>query len=109
MTDPTFEKLATSIEAGFAELRVPYRQWADLARLAIQGAPYDARSRAALEHFINAKRAQLRKEVLIASEHLTEEQLEHLRERARMSKYAWNSLKSTRPVNIKSGFTLVSY
>ncbi len=32
-----------------------------------------------------------------------------LRNQARMSKYAWRMLKSNRTVNIKHGFTLVSY
>jgi uncharacterized membrane protein YfbV (UPF0208 family) len=106
---PSFEELTLAIEQGFTALRVPYQQWADLARRAIQKLPYNAQWLAQLENEINQKRAALRNIVLLASEHLTEEQLAQLRNRARMSKYAWKSLKKRRPVTLKSGFTLVSY
>ncbi len=106
---PSFDELAPSIAQGFAALRTPYMQWANLARLAVQGLPYDARRLAELEAYINARRAELRKVVVVASEHLTEEQLERLRNRAQMSKYAWRSLKKKRPITVRHGFTLVSY
>jgi len=102
-------RIASSITQGFAALRAPYMQWANLARLAVQGLPYDVQRLAELETYINARRAELRKVVLVASEHLTEEQLEQLRNRAKMSKYAWRSLKKKRPVTVRHGFTLVSY
>jgi hypothetical protein len=106
---PPFEELFFIVESGFAGLRLPYRQWSDLARRAIQKLPYDARRLEQLEAEINQKRAALRRSILLASEHLTEEQLNQLRNRAQMSKYAWRSLKKSRPVTLKSGFTLVSY
>lgn len=106
---PSFDVLAPYIAQVFAELRIPYRQWADLARLAIQGLPYDAYRLAQLEIDINQKRAALRKAVLVASEHLTEEQLTKLRDQARMSKYAWRTLKKREMVTLKSGFKLISY
>jgi hypothetical protein len=106
---PSFDELASSIAQGFAALRTPYMQWANLARRAVQGLPYDAGRLRELEAYINAKRAELRTIVVVASEHLTEEQLEQLRDRAQMSKYAWRSLKKKRLVTIRHGFTLVSY
>jgi hypothetical protein len=106
---PRFDELASSIAQGFATLRAPYMPWANLARRAVQGLPYNAQRLAELEVYINARRAELRKVVVVASEHLTEEQLEQLRNRAQMSKYAWRSLKKRRPVTIRHGFTLVSY
>ena len=113
MTDltsaPNFDELASSIEAAFFALRVPYMQWANLARRAIQGLPYNAHRLAELETYINSMRAELRKAVLVASEHFAEEQLELLRSQARMSKYAWRSLKKNCAITIKNGFSLVSY
>jgi len=106
---PSFDELASSIAQGFAALRAPYMQWANLARRAVQGLPHDARRLAELEAYINARREELRKAVVVASEHLTEKQLEQVRDRAQMSKYAWRSFKKMRPVTIRYGFTLVSY
>ena len=42
---------------------------------------------------------------LVASEHFTEEQLELLRNQARMSKYAWKTLKKNRAITTGNGFT----
>ncbi len=113
MTDmrpyPNFVELSTFIKEAFDSLRAPYMQWANLARLVVQGLPYDVQSLVELETYINDKRIELRKAVLIASEHFPEEHLELLRNQARMSKFAWRMLKSNRTVNIKHGFTLVSY
>jgi hypothetical protein len=113
MTDPTFlqnfTELASFIEATFIALRAPYMEWANLARLVIRGLPYDAQRLTELEIYINDRRAELRKAILIASEHFTDEQLDLLRDRAQMSKYAWRSLKKKHPVTIRNGFTLVSY
>lgn len=106
---PNFIELASFIKEEYDSLRTPYMQWANLARLAIQSLPYDAQRLAELETYINHKRAKLRKAILIASEHFPEEHLELLRSQARMSKYAWRTLKKNRPVNIKHGFTLISY
>ncbi len=113
MTDltsaPDFDELASFINEMFYALRAPYMQWANLARRIIQGLPYDAHRLAELETYINNTRAELRKAVLIASEHFIEEQLVLLRNQARMSKYAWKSLKKNRAVTVRNGFTLVSY
>ena len=113
MTDfastPNFEEFASFIEEKFNALRIPYKQWSDLARLAIRGFPHNAQRLAELETFINERRAELRTVVLVASEHFTEEQLNRLRDQARMSKYAWKTLKTKRAVTTKHGFTLVSY
>lgn len=106
---PSFDELASLIREQFAKLRTPYMEWANLARLAIQGLPYNSQRLAELEIFINERRAELRTVVIIASEHFDEEQLTWLRDQARMSKYAWRSLKKNRPVTIKDGFKLVSY
>src|SRR5437588_1430524 len=106
---PSFDELASFIAERFAILRMPYMEWANLARLAIQGLPYNAHRLAELETFINERRAELRTAVIIASEHFDEEQLTRLRDQARTSKYAWRSLKKNRPVTVKDGFTLVSY
>src|SRR5713226_7279953 len=106
---PSFDELASFIEERFAKLRIPYMEWANLARLAIQGLPYNMQRLAELESFINERRAELRTAVIIASEHFDEEQLVQLRDQAHMSKYAWRSLKKNHPVTIKDGFKLVSY
>jgi hypothetical protein len=106
---PNFDELASLIAAIFHELKAPYMQWANLARRVIQGLPYDANRLAELESFINITRAELRKVVLVASEHFNEEQLILLRNQARMSKYAWKTLKKNHPINTRNGFNLVSY
>jgi hypothetical protein len=106
---PDFAEMIVFIKERVAVLRVPSRQWADLARLAVQGRPYNAQRLAELEAFINTVRGELRAAVIVASEHFTEEQLELLRKRANMSKTAWRSYKKSQPVNLKTGFTLVTY
>lgn len=106
---PTYDELAAFITGKFATLRVPYMEWANLARRAIQGQPYDAKRLATLELFINERRAELRTALIIASEHLEESQLTLLRDQASMSKYAWKSLKRREQVNLKDGFKLISY
>ncbi len=106
---PDFDEVAAFIQERVAAMRTPARQWADLARLAVQGLPHDACRLAELERRINALRAELRSVVLAASEHFSEEQLYVLRRRAGMSKYAWRTLQSNRTVNTKNGFSLVIY
>ena len=106
---PTYDELAAFISDKFASLRTPYMEWANLARRAIQGLPYDSIRLASLEHFINERRAELRTIIIIASEHLDELQLVSLRNQARMSKYAWKSLKKREQVNLRDGFRLISY
>lgn len=106
---PSFEELSSFIAECFARLRTPYMEWANLARRVVQGLPYDGQKLADLELFIDEQRAKLRTAVIIASEHFDEEQLTWLRDQAQMSKTAWRSLKKTRPISIKNGFTLISY
>lgn len=106
---PDFDEVTTFIRERVDVMRIPARQWADLARLAVQGQPHDASRLAELEQHINALRAELRSVVLAASEHFSEEQLHILRKQARMSKYAWRALQSKRSVNTKTGFSLVIY
>jgi hypothetical protein len=106
---PDFEELTYAIKAHFDVLRDPYKQWTDLARCAIQNVPYNSRHLVEVEAYINARRPALRKLVLVASEHFTEERLNELQRRAKISKYAWRSLKRSDPVTLKNGFTLLCY
>lgn len=106
---PTYDELAAFIADKFAALRIPYMEWANLARRAIQGQPYDAMKLDALERFINEQRAALRPVIIIASEHLEEAQLVSLRDQAGMSKNAWKTLKKPGRVNLRGGFRLISY
>jgi hypothetical protein len=106
---PSFEEVTSFVKETFDALRMPYMQWANIARLAVQGLPYDVEGLAQLEMYINDMRSELRRVVVVASEHFSEEQLVLLRDQARMSKYAWRSLKKNCAVTIKNGFSLVSY
>ena len=106
---PDYEELSSFISYKFAALRAPYMEWANLARLAIQGLPYDRQKLGELEVSIYQQRAELRTAVILASEHLEDEQLTWLRDQANMSKTAWKSLKKNCPITIKNGFTLVTY
>jgi hypothetical protein len=106
---PDFDALSTFIAQKFDELRSPYMEWSNIARCFVQGLPYSVQRLVTVEAFINITRAELRKAVMIASEHFTEEQLDQLRYHARMSKQAWKSLKNRRPVSIPYGFSLVCY
>ncbi|GCE10172.1 hypothetical protein [Tengunoibacter tsumagoiensis] len=106
---PDFVEITTFIQERVATLRQPARQWADLARLSLQGQPHDAQRLSELEARINAIRAELRGVVLVASEHFTEEQLHILRKQAGISKFAWRAFQSKRPVTTKHGFSLIIY
>lgn len=106
---PSFTELTIFISSTFATLRSPYLEWSNLARQAIQGLPYNGHRLAELEQFINRQRAALRKAVLLASEHFEDAQLVKLRDEARMSKCAWNSLKKSENVTLRNGFSLLSY
>lgn len=113
MTDftsaPSFEEVTSFVKETFDALRIPYMQWANIARLAVRGLPYDAKRLAQLEMYINDMRSELRRVVVVASEHFSEGQLLLLRDQAHMSKYAWRSLKKHCAITIKNGFSLVSY
>ncbi len=106
---PDFDEMTAFIKERVDAMRIPAQQWADLARLAIQGLPYDARRLAELEGYINTIRAELRSVVLAASEHFSEEKLNILRKNVGMSKYAWRSVQKKQPVTLKNGFSLVIY
>jgi len=106
---PDFDEVTTFIRERVDAMRTPARQWADLARLAVQGLPYDASQLAELETYINAIRAELRSVVLAASEHFPEEKLNTLRKNVGMSKYAWRLIQKKRTVTLKNGFSLVIY
>jgi hypothetical protein len=106
---PDFEEITAFIKERVDAMRIPALQWADLARLAIQGLPHDTRRLAELEGYINAIRAELRSVVLAASEHFPEEKLNILRKNVGMSKYAWRSAQKKRAVTLKNGFSLVIY
>ena len=106
---PDYEELSTFISRTFSTLRTPYLEWANLARRAIRGLQYNADRLSELEDFINARRAELRMAVILASEHFEDALLVELRNQAHMSKTAWRTLKKQGPVTIKNGFKLLSY
>ena len=106
---PDFDALSALLKEKVSAMRTPARQWADLARLAVQGLPYDAYRLAELEDRINRIRVELRRMVLAASEHFDEAQLQQLRKQAGMSKTAWRAAKDKRAVTIRHGFSLVIY
>ena len=106
---PDYQELSMFISSTFSTLRAPYMEWANLARRAIQGLHYNAHRLSELEVLINARREELRKAVIIASEHFEESLLIEIRNQAHMSKTAWRMLKKQGPVTIKNGFKLVSY
>ncbi len=106
---PDFDEITVLIKEKVEAMRMPARQWADLARLAIQGLPHDTHRLAELEARINAIRFELRRIVLVASEHFPEDKLNTLRKQVGMSKAAWHSAKDKRAVTIKHGFSLVIY
>ena len=106
---PDYEELSTFISGTFSTLRAPYMEWTNLARCAIQGLQYNSGRLSELEDFINDRREELRRAVMIASEHFEENLLVELRYQAHMSKTAWRSLKKNGPITIKNGFKLLSY
>ncbi len=108
-TIPDFEEVTLYIQERVVAMREPAREWADLARLAVQGQPYDSKRLAILEAYINTLRAQLRGVVLAAIEHFTDEQINTLRKKAGMSKCAWRSLQKPQAITIKNGFSLVIF
>ncbi len=106
---PDFDEITEFIRPRVEAMRPAARQWADLARLAVQDLPYDAHLLADLEMYLNGMRAELRSVVLAASEHFSEKQLTLLRKRVGMSKAAWRSAKSKRMITIKHGFSLIIF
>jgi hypothetical protein len=106
---PDFDEVRAFIKERVDAMRAPVLQWADLARLAVQGLPHDTLQLAELEAHINAMRTELRYVVIAASEHFSDQQLNKLRKDVGMSKYAWRTLKQWRPVTTKYGFSLIIY
>lgn len=106
---PHFDELSLYIIEKRAIMEPLAAQWADVARKAIQGLPYNGQRLAELEIRINTLRPELRKAVLVASEHFTEEQLNMLQKKAGISKHGWRVLKKNDRVTLKNGFTLVIY
>jgi hypothetical protein len=103
------DDLQSFIIETFTSLREPYMAWADLARRAVQGYPFDGEKLIEIQSFINDRRSQLRQALILASEFFDDQQLIQLRNQARMSKSAWNSHKKPGEINLKNGFKLISY
>jgi hypothetical protein len=106
---PDFPTLATYISQRYAALRLPYQQWAYLARLAIQHLPYNERQLDLLANDITRQRTELHRAILFASEHFCDELLDHIRTQAHMSKYAWKSFYKNQPITLKNGFHLLIF
>lgn len=106
---PDFDEVTAFIKQRVDAMHTPAQQWADLARLAVQGLPYDADWLAELEAYINVIRAEMRNVVIVASEHFSDDKLNILRKNVGMSKYAWRSAQKQRAVTLKNGFSLVIY
>ena len=71
---PDFDEVRAFIKERVDAMRAPVLQWADLARLAVQGLPHDALQLAELESHINSKRTELRYVVIAASENFSDQQ-----------------------------------
>ena len=108
-TASNHDELAQFIIEKFTALRPLMLQWADLARLALQGLPYDVQKLAIIETRINEIRTELGVLAIIASEHFTEAQLLDLQRQMCISKYGWRALKMQQSVTIKNGFKLLLY
>ena len=103
------EKLSSYIIEKRAVLEPLAREWADLARKAIQGSHYNRYRFADLEIRINNIRPELRRAILIASEHFTDEQLRQLQRRAKISKSGWRALRKDASLTLKNGFSLIIF
>jgi hypothetical protein len=106
---PDFDIISAFIKERVDAMRALVPEWADLARLAVQGLPHDTLRLAELEAHINAVRAELRHVVIAASEHFSDQQLNKLRKDVGISKYGWRALKKSRPVTTRYGFSLIIY
>ena len=106
---PDFHELSSYIAKKWTIMVPLAAEWAELGRRAIQGLPYNERRLAEIEKYINALRPDLRKAVLVASEHFTDEQLMQLQRRARISKTGWRALRKDALLTLKNGFSLMVY
>ncbi len=104
-----FEELSLYITKKRAEMEPLAAEWADLARKAIQGLHYNRHRLADLEIRINNLRPELRRAILVASEHFTDEQLLQLQRRAKISKTGWRALRKDALLTLKNGFSLMVY
>ena len=104
-----FEELSAYIIEKRAALEPLAREWADLARKAIQGLHYNRHRLADVEIRINNLRPELRRAVLAASEHFTDAQLLQLQRRARISKSGWRALRKDTLLTLKNGFSLIIF
>ncbi len=104
-----FEELSAYIIEKRAAMEPLAAEWADLARKAIQGLHYNRYRYADLETRINNLRPELRRAILVASEHFTQEQLNVLQKRAKISKKGWRALRKDALLTLKNGFTLMIF
>ena len=104
-----FEELSSYIIEKRAAMEPLAAEWADLARRAVRGLHYDRYRYAYLETCINDLRPELRRAVLVASEHFTDEQLIQLQRRAKISKTGWRALRKDALLTLRNGFSLMVY
>ncbi len=104
-----FEELSSYIMEKRAELEPLATEWADLARRAIQGLHYNRHRFADIETRIDRIRPELRRAVLVASEHFTDAQLRRLQRRAKISKSGWRALRKNDLLTLKNGFSLIVF
>ena len=104
-----FEELSSYIIKKRAAMEPLAAEWADLARKAIQGLDYNRHRFADLEIRINNLRPELRRAILVASEHFTEEELNLLQKRAKISKKGWRALRKDALLTLKNGFSLMIF
>jgi len=106
---PDFYELSSYIIEKRKSLEPLAAEWADLARRAVQGLHYNRHRFADLEIRINNLRPELRRAVLVASEHFTDRQLRQLQRRAKISKTGWRALRKDALLTLKNGFSLMVY
>ena len=104
-----FEELSSYIIKKRAAMEPLAAEWADLALKAIQGFDYNRHRFADLEIRINNLRPELRRAILVASEHFTEEELNLLQKRAKISKKGWRALRKDALLTLKNGFSLMIF
>ena len=106
---PDFGELSSYIIEKRAAMEPFAAEWADLARRAVQGLHYNRYRYAYLETCINDLRPELRRAVLVASEHFTDGQLIQLQRRAKISKSGWRALRKDALLTLRNGFSLMVY
>ncbi len=104
-----FDRLSSYIVEKWIILVPLASEWAELARKSVRGLPYNERRLTEIEKYINLLRPELRRAVLVASEHFTDEQLSQLQKRAIISKTGWRALRKDAALTRKNGFSLMVY